>query len=120
MVSGSRCGSIGTDSREGRAWAMGVERDAGGDAVTIATCHACGQEYFRFSGGVVCGLCCARGITGPRAPIVPVWHRVRVIAPHSSRLGQVGIGRELTTAWAVQFGDGRKCSFRKNAVKVIG
>jgi hypothetical protein len=91
--------------------------------MTIATCHACGQEYFRFAQGTVCGLCRVRGITGPRAPVapvVPVWHRVRVIAPHSSRLGQVGIGRELTTSWAVQFGDGRRCSFRKNAVEVLG
>jgi hypothetical protein len=88
--------------------------------MTIATCHACGQEYFRFSQGVVCGLCRARGLAILRAPAAPVWHHVRVIAPHSSRLGQVGIGRELVCSWSVQFGDGRRCSFRKNAVEVLG
>jgi hypothetical protein len=95
--------------------------------MTTATCRQCGTNYMDYAADGICGCCKARVKLG-RPPVAPlprvakamaVYRRVRVTAPHSSRAGQVGIGRELACSWAVQFGDGRRCSFRKNVVEVL-
>lgn len=85
-----------------------------------ATCAQCGATYYQHGPGYICGLCRVRGIIAPPTSVLPTYKRVRIIAQHSSFYARVGIGREMATRWEVEFGDGRKCSFRREAVEVIG
>lgn len=89
-------------------------------SIPIRKCDGCGEDYLRSGSGYYCGACKAvrRGATAYRG-VPPGYHRVRVVAPHSSRCGKVGIGRELATRWDVRFDDGRVCSFCRNAVEVL-
>jgi hypothetical protein len=95
-------------------------------SIPIGKCDCCGADYLR-RGGRYCGACKAvkagatpcRG-TAPPEPVAATYRRVRVIAPGSSWRGREGLGRETSTGYRVDFGDGAgEKSFRKPAVEKL-
>ena len=99
--------------------------------MTTSTCRHCGANYVEYAADGLCGRCKVRrklGLPPPVPPLprvakakaMPVYQRVRVTLPGSSRAGQVGLARAWKTRYWVNFGDGTKpMMFRSQNVEVL-